>query len=45
MSITKRSGKLKCGACGKEVVIGLYMKSMAFCPDDKCINSEEQYYK
>jgi hypothetical protein len=38
----KRSGKLKCGMCGKEVVIGKWTK-LAFCPDSGCVNSEEAY--
>jgi hypothetical protein len=44
MSDTKpaRSGTIKCGACGKSVVIGKWVKLM-FCPDSLCVNSEERY--
>lgn len=38
-----RSGKIKCGMCGKAVVIGKWT-NLAFCPDSKCVNSEERYY-
>jgi hypothetical protein len=42
MKTAKKSGKIKCGICGKEVVIGTWLKLM-FCPDSKCGNSEEHY--
>lgn len=38
-----RTGKIKCGMCGKEVVTGKWVKLM-FCPDSQCVNSEERYY-
>lgn len=40
----ERKGKIKCGVCGKQVVIGKWVKLM-FCPDNSCINSEERYYE
>lgn len=39
----QRSGKIRCGACGKDVITGTWVKLM-FCPDAKCINSEENYF-
>lgn len=43
MSDTQKSGKIKCGACGKNVVNGKWLPTMFFCPDALCINSEELY--
>lgn len=42
-SKSQRSGRMTCGVCGKEVVIGVWIK-LAFCPDATCINSEENYF-
>ena len=42
MSQPVRSGRIKCGICGKEAVIGKWTK-LAFCPDSQCPNSEEHY--
>lgn len=38
----KRSGRITCGQCGKPVVTGTWVKLM-FCPDSRCINSEDSY--
>ena len=41
---TKKSGRITCGICKKETVIGTHIK-LAFCPDNECPNSEENYFK
>jgi hypothetical protein len=39
----KRSGHITCGICGKQIVVGKWIK-LPFCPDSKCANSEERYH-
>ncbi len=39
----KRSGKLVCGICGKNVEQAKWIPVFV-CPDSKCLNSEERYY-
>ena len=39
--MNKRSGKLQCGICNVDVVIGY--KGLAFCPNSNCQNSERDY--
>ena len=39
----KRSGKLTCGICGKNVEQAKWIPVFV-CPDSKCLNSEERYY-
>ena len=38
----KRTGTIRCGQCGKNVIVSIY-DGLAYCPDRLCINSEERH--
>jgi len=39
--MNKRNGRLQCGICNVDVIIGY--GGLAFCPNSNCQNSEKDY--